>query len=526
MKRNLILFSLLLFLATGVMAIDRIYHNPVLWADCPDPDVIRVGSDFYMVSTTMHLMPGAPIMKSKDLVNWRTVGYVFHKLTDTPKYNLMGGTVYGRGQWATSLKYHQGRFYVLFSPNDKPYQSYIYTATDPAKEWTLVSRLKHFHDSSLFFDDDGRVYVFSGTGQLTELNPDLSGVKPGGVDMQLFERDSQENGLLEGSRVVKHHGHYYLLMVSWPQGKPRRQVCYRADKITGPYEKHIILEDQFAGFPYVGQGTIVDAPDNSWWGMIFQDRGGVGRVLTLSPCTWKGGWPMLGDKNGHVPLVMEKPVQGYDGGCIVSSDDFECDILGMDWQWNHNPIDRAWSLTERKGWMRLKTSRVVGNLFLAPNTLTQRMEGPGCTGEIRMDVSAMKEGDVCGLAAFNGDSGMLAVVKEDGKTYLTMVESSVQLGDADKEITHVAQKELARVELKKSIVHLKLHADFRLNQDWATFAYSTDGKGWNALGSPFKMRFDYRRLFMGTRFAIFCYATKQLGGMVDIDYFKYNKEQN
>ena len=132
------------------------FTNPLIFADVPDVDVIRVGSDYYMISTTMHLMPGGPVMRSKDLVNWETVSYVFDKLTDNSKYDLIGGTVYGRGQWASSIRYHNGKFYVLFSPNDVPYRSYIFTAEDPAGKWELLSRTQHFHDASLFFDDDGR----------------------------------------------------------------------------------------------------------------------------------------------------------------------------------------------------------------------------------------------------------------------------------------------------------------------------------------------------------------------------------
>lgn len=168
------------------------FTNPMLWADVPDPDVIRVGEYFYMVSTTMHLMPGAPVMRSRDLVNWETVSYLFDTLHDTPKYDMEQGTVYGRGQWATSLRYRDGKFYALFSPNDAPYRSYVYVTDDPAKGWTLHSRMKHFHDASLFFDDDGRAYVFSGTGRLTELEPDLSDVKTGGVDMTVFQRDAKK----------------------------------------------------------------------------------------------------------------------------------------------------------------------------------------------------------------------------------------------------------------------------------------------------------------------------------------------
>ena len=196
---------------------DGTFTNPVLWADVPDPDVIRVGNDYYMVSTTMHLMPGAPVMHSKDLVNWRTVGYIYHRLDDKPSYDLIDGTVYGRGQWATSLRYRDGEFYAYFSPNDTPFRGYVYKTKDPAGEWTLVARIPHFHDASLLFDDDGRVYMFYGSGQVRELKPDLTDVMPGGVDARVFDR-GDETGLLEGSRVIKHDGRYYVLMISWPAG--------------------------------------------------------------------------------------------------------------------------------------------------------------------------------------------------------------------------------------------------------------------------------------------------------------------
>lgn len=506
---------------------DGTFTNPMLWSDVPDPDVIRVDDNFYLVSTTMHLMPGAPVMRSKDLVNWKTVSYLFDRLTDTPNYDMEGCTAYGRGQWATSLRYHNGKYYAYFSPNDKPFRGYVYATTDPAKEkWELVSRLPHFHDASLLFDDDGRVYVYYGTGQLRELKPDLSDVQPGGVDMKIFERDSTETGLLEGSRAIKYNGKYYLLMISWPNGGKRRQVCYRADKITGPYEKKVILEADFGGFPYVGQGCIVDDAKGNWYGVIFQDRGGIGRVLTLMPCRWVDGWPMLGDENGQVPTVMEKPVQGSPAIPLVVSDDFGNKQMKINWQWNHNPIHKAWSLEERPGYLRLKTSRVVENLFWAPNTLTQRMEGPKCTASVAIDLSHMKEGDVAGFSAFNGNSGVLAILKENGKKCLTMSEQVVSLDDKSKAVTALDTKEKARVELSQDIIYLRIDGDFRPGKDIATFYYSLNGKDWTKIGSDFKMIFDYRRFFMGTKYAIFNYATQETGGYVDVDYFDYKRIKN
>lgn len=536
-KKSILLLLAISFIGTGVVEaqknkatkktvakkqVQTSFTNPVMWADVPDMSITRTGSDYYLISTTMHLMPGAPVMHSKDLVNWEMASYVFDSLTDNSKYNLIDGTVYGRGQWASSIRYRNGKYYVLFSPNDQPFRSYIYTTTNPAGKWELVSRTQHFHDASLFFDDDGRVYVFSGTGSLKELKSDLTDVKPGGVDTRVFERDSDENGLLEGSQVVKYNGKYYLLMISWPRNKPRRQVCYRADNITGPYEKKVILEDKFADFSFCGQGCIVDDTNGNWYGLIFQDRNGVGRTPLLMPCRWVDGWPMLGDENGKVPLNWASALKPYDTGKrLVESDDFSGNKLKLNWQWNHNPVSNAWSLTERKGFLRLKTSRVVDNIFAAPNSITQRMQGPKCSGVVSLDISSMKDGDVAGLSAFNGDAGVLSVVMVGNQKYLTMANNSVVLDNATKVIKNVSVDEKARVALTQNVVYLRLDGDFNLNKDLARFYYSLDNKTWTAIGGEYKMIFDYRRMFMGSKFAIFNYATKSLGGYVDVDFFKY-----
>lgn len=544
MKRiYFILAGILLMQAASVRADDyetlhmEKIQNPMLWADVPDPDVIRVGDTYYLVSTTMHLMPGAPIMTSKDLKNWETVGYIFDRLTDSPKYDLLNGTVYGRGQWATSLKYHNGKFYALLAPNERGAMgdTYIFSAEKAEGPWTIVSRMRHFHDCSLFFDDDGRVYVIYGTGEMMELKPDLSDVIEG-THQQLFQREEDEKGILEGSRMIKHNGKYYLLMIShvYAPGKHRREVCYRADNIRGPYEKQVILESEFGGFSYEAQGTIVDTPDGDWIGIIFQDRGGVGRVLTVMPCRWVNGWPMLGDENGKVPETVRPLVYGQPATAIVKSDDFSSDKLGLHWQWNHNPIDEAWSLKERPGFLRLKTNRVVSNLYLAPNTLTQRMEGPTCSGTIAIDISKMKDGDCAGLAAFNSDTGALVIKKKGKNLVLEMVEMSVTLTDLDKEVTNVEEKVIESIPLNAQLstlnaqLFLRIDADFRPvnghGRDAANFYYSIDGSQWTQIGTKdYRLNFDWRRFFMGSKFGIFCYATKKKGGYVDIEAFNYSR---
>ena len=538
MKKLLLTLAAALLLGAGAQAQIK---NPMLWADVPDPDVIRVGDTFYLVSTTMHLMPGGPIMASKDLKNWETVGYIFDKLTDSPKYDLQEGTVYGRGQWATSLKYHDGKFWALLAPNEPGSMgdTYIFTAEKAEGPWTIHSRLRHFHDATLFFDEDGTPYVFFGTGEMCQLTRDLKGVVDGSL-RHYFQREADERGLLEGTRVIKHNGTYYALLIShvYAPGRHRREVCYRTKDLNGTWEKNTVLESDFGGFSYLAQGTIVDTPEGDWYGIMFQDRGGVGRVLTLSPVRWIDGWPQLGDENGKVPETMRPYRSGMPEKGIVCSDDFSGEKLGLHWEWNHNPIDNAWSLKERPGFLRLKTNRVVPNLYLAPNTLTQRMEGPTCSGYIAMDISKMKDGDCAGLAAFNGDSGVLTIKKQGKKSVLEMSEQKVSLTDREKAVTNVEVKVIETVDLsaafksqtsksKSQIIYLRLDGDFQPgHHDVANFYFSLDGENWTKIGTEnYRMIFDYRRFFMGTKFGIFNYATKKAGGYVDVDAFVYSKSE-
>lgn len=542
------------------------FRNPVINADAPDVSVVKVADTYYMISTTMHLMPGGPIMASKDMVNWKTVSYVFDRIEDGERYNLIDGkTVYGQGQWASSIRYHMGKFWVWFTANGAPGKGFVFCADKAEGPWKLVARPPHHHDASLFFDEDGRRYLFTGGGSCTVVELDENFMpKEGGLKKKIINGadDPQERGaLLEGSSVIKHNGYYYVCMISmkWGEkGRVRREVCYRSREIDGKYEKRIILESPFESYGGVGQGCLVgdDQSDKGWWALIFQDRGGIGRVPCAMPVTWVEGWPMCGEYTGVVdnriadipednpsnnPLLDRRRYRvpsdltqshpssvGYTG-----SDEFDADKLSLYWQWNHNPIDNAWSLTECEGFMRLKTSRVVDNINIAPNTMTQRMFGPECTGAVCIDVNNMKDGDICGLAAFNGDSGVLRIVKKGSKYILQLTEENVALNQ-DKSVRTVDVKVIAEQALNlKSVkssknklskfIYLKLHGDFNPGRDMASFTYSLDGEKWQSIGREIKMSFDYRRHFMGSKFAIFNYATKSLGGYVDVDWFRVEK---
>ena len=285
-----------------------------------------------------------------------------------------------------------------------------------------------------------------------------------------------------------------------------------------PYEKKVILETPFEEYGGVGQGCIVQGHEGRWHALIFQDRDGVGRVPCLMPCTWIDGWPILGDEHGRIPNDLTLAHTTMEGIC--GSDDFASPQLSLYWQWNHNPIDSAWSLTARRGALRLTTARCVPNLFVAPNTLTQRMVGPTCSGTVCLDIRHMRDGDRAGLAAFNGDSGVLSIEKDGRTVNLVVSEQRSRFGDGHR-IVAADTVELARIPLKRGKVYLRIDGTFGRPRDLATFSYSLDGKHYHAVGQPVRMSFDYRRMFMGSKFAIFNYATKQPGGYVDVLDFSY-----
>jgi beta-xylosidase len=490
-------------------------QNPVIFADVPDMSMIRVGDTYYMSSTTMHMSPGVPIMKSKDLINWQIVSYAYDILGDVDDLNLINGkNSYGRGSWASCLRYHDGTFYVsTFSQTTG--KTYIFSTKNIEKGlWKTSSFSPSYHDNTLFFDDDGRVYLITGNNKLTlvELNTDLSGVKTGGVNQVIIENSSapsgNDSGLGEGSQLFKVNGKYYLFNITWPKGGMRTVVIHRADKITGPWEGKLALQDKG-----VAQGGIIDTPDGKWFAYLFRDFGSVGRIPYLVPVKWENGWPILGI-DGKVPDNLDLPAsKGLNPG-IVASDEFNRrkgePALPLVWQWNHNPDNKLWSVTQRKGYLRLTTGRIDTIFVAARNTLTQRTFGPECSGSTSIDISNMKEGDFAGLALLQRKFGLVGVRYNNGTKSIVMVNA--QSG---------RPVEAQSVPLKQKTVYLKAECDFRDKTDLANFFYSLDGKTWTPIGSQLKMEYSMPH-FIGYRYGLFNYATKIPGGYVDFDWFRIN----
>jgi beta-xylosidase len=488
-------------------------RNPVIFADVPDMSMMRVGDTYYMSSTTMHMSPGVPIMKSKDLVNWQIVNYAYDILDDVDELNLENGkSTYGRGTWASCIRYHQGTYYVSTFAQTTG-KTYIYSTKDIEKgPWEVKSFSPSLHDHTLFFDDDGRVYMIYGVRRLklVELSPDLTGIKPGTTEQVIIENASAPAGDnislgAEGSQLFKIDGKYYLFNITWPRGGMRTVVIHRAGSITGPWEGKLALQDLG-----VAQGGLVDTPDGRWFAYLFRDYGSVGRIPYLVPVKWEDGWPILG-VDGKVPVNLDLPASSGLIPGIVASDNFKRRRgerpLPLVWQWNHNPDNMFWSLNQRKGYLRLTTGRVDTSFVSARNTLTQRTFGPACEGSTRIDVRKMKEGDFAGLALLQRKFGQVGVKYENGSKKIVMVSAQSE-----------RPVEIESVPLSGLTVYLKAECDFRDKADTAWFSYSLDEKTWIPIGNKLKMEYSMPH-FMGYRFGLFNYAGKTPGGHVDFDWF-------
>jgi len=542
---------------------DGTFRVPLLNSDVPDVSVERVpaaendeGRDlYYMISTTMHLSPGAPIMKSYDLVNWEIVNYVFDRASDDDAFALRNGeSSYGQGQWASSLRYHDGRFYVAFNTNNLG-GSYLYTTDDVDDgAWDRIEYGRAFHDPSLFFDDadGGTPYIFYGaqTTSAVRLSDDLTAVVeeyPDIIRPADYPGADFLQGLFEGAQVQYIDGRYYIVVITWPPGEGRQVSLFRSDELLGryatadgsnPYETRSGLDSN--GF---AQGSILPVANaqggTDWWGMFFRDTFPIGRIPALIPATWTDGWPVFGrDGTVEVDGSFDKPIalpparERYERTrSVVASDDFANDAprgawtyegadddpeaafngstLDPVWQWNHAPDNRNWSLTDRDGWLRLTTGDVVTGGYRhdklegddrltwfeeARNTLSQRTFGPTQSVETTLDVSGMKDGDVAGLAVYNRDFAYAGVRRENGATTLGVVFRGQPFEtDIDQEAieSFVPGSE---VELDATApLHVKADLDFASvdGELWTTFRYSTDGVSWKPLGERTgALRFD------------------------------------
>ena len=506
------------------------YINPIVRADFPDPDVIRVGNTYYMVSTTMQLFPGATIIKSEDLVNWEYCAQPLKSLLDDDRYNLRNGkNAYAKGMWASSMKYHNGRFWLLVNGNDD--RAWLLSATDPEGEWDVRRLSRNYYDPGMLFDGD-KVYIACGYCNISmcELDADFNFIQ----EKEIIVR---ERSGLEGCHVYK-IGDYYYIYATYG-GFPSGQAAFRSKSPFGPFEEKMLVEKHYDGkINTIHQGALFEDTEGKWWTVMQEDLGAFGRFPNLLPVEWQDGWPIVAEgKRPPVSFVDKIPAPRKQNAhnsqstqnapstqstqntpsiqkVLPTSDDFSGKELGMQWQWNHNPVAGGWSLTERPGWLRLKAVSTAAELHQARGMLTQRIfadPDKASTGTIRLDVSKLKPGDRAGICIFQDPQAMIGVEKKDNKFQVFWRQDTLRVDN-----NFTPKETVAEGVEVNDIIYLRATIDYATSL--TKFYYSLDNKEWNALGGETKLSFNLN-VFVGARYGLFCYATKAAGGSADFDWF-------
>ena len=521
------------------------FTNPLFYDEFSDPDILRVGDDYYLAGTTMHTVPGLVILHSKDLVSWENISYCFDRFDfDDDAFSLKNHKeIYGQGVWAPAIRYANGQFYVFTNINGKGLQ--CYTSKDIHGPWKHHNMQGRIYDLSVLFDDDGKIYAIHGYGEVkcTELKTDMSGP----IDETERTIIPEGNAVGEGHHMYKIGGMYYLISTDYrPNG---RTLCSRSKSIWGPYETITITADETFGYhaapltqvpqgeqyrighdgtkfgipevdkdatacTNIHQGGIVEDQSGQWWALLMMDFHSIGRTVTLAPITWEDGWPMLGLEGnlGRAPRTWLKPninagVQPH--APYERSENFNGKTLGRVWQWNHNPDDNLWGL--KNGRLRLQ-SMPAEQLMWARNTLTQRVIGPKSIVTVELFTKRMKDGDVAGLGNINVPCSWIGIVK-DGKTLILRCFEQATNDTI----------EVKSGEMKSEKLWLRMVGDY--DKDCAHYEYSFDGLQYQQLGR--KMPLSYQLIsFQGSRHALFAFNFKgKNGGYAEFDNFTVEEPQ-
>lgn len=489
----------------------------MIWEDLPDLEIVRVDDTYYYTASTFHYSPGAPVLRSYDLVNWEYIGHSVPVMDSHASYNLNGSRAYVNGIWASSLRYRKSNktFYWIGCMHNAG-GGYVYTATAPEGPWTKHSSQGCYYDVGLLIDDDDKMYVAYGNSTLHVAELSADGFKQ--VRSQQVFTSPSNIGALEGSRFYKINGDYYIFVTQYANGE------YVLRSTSGPFGPYT-LQPFAVKLPYAGsgagaaphQGGIVDTQNGDWYYMAFNDAYPVGRIPVLAPITWSNGWPSVNLVNGAWGASYPFPKLPCGAGKVkprTGTDTFAEATLAHHWEWNHNPDNTKWSAGAG---LTLQTATVTNDLYAARNTLTRRTIGPTSTATMQLDYSTMQDGDVAGLAALRDSSAWIGIKRSAGAYKVAMVNNLTL--DASWN-TSSTGTEVASAPVSGGKIWLRIVANVRTDSGGgnAKFYYSTDGSQFTQLGGTFTMKREWQ-FFTGYRFGIFNYATQSLGGSVKVSSF-------
>jgi beta-xylosidase len=521
----------LLVLAAGAVAGEgeKRYTNPIIQADYSDPDVIRVGDDFYMVSSSFGHVPGLPVLHSRDLVHWELIGHALERLParqdDRPQH--------GNGVWAPSIRYHQGAFWIYYGDPDTGL--YLIKSRNAAGPWDpplLVRAAKGWIDPCPLWDDDGQAWLvhawaksrvgFNSILTLHRMSSDGTRIHDEGTTV--FDGHAH-HPTIEGPKLYKRDGWYYIFA---PAGgvKPGWQTVLRSRSIQGPYEDRVVLEQGSTAINGPHQGGWVETPAGESWFIHFQDRGAYGRIIHLQPVRWQEGWPQMGvdkDGNGIGEPVNSWPVPALPEfyASIPSSDEFSDGPMGLQWQWQAN-IDPSWSsLTASPGSLRLYALAQASpaNLWLQPNIVAQKFPAESFTVVVRMETHFFTAGERAGLIIFGSDYACLCCSATTGGL---RIEQRL-CKDAEK---GGGEEIVAAADIERQAMYLKsgISAGGR-----CSFSYSVDGIHFTAIGEEF---LAFPGKWVGARIGLFASRIGEkvdtipagITGSADFDYIHFMED--
>ncbi len=523
------------------------YSNPLFYEEFEDPDVTRVEDTYYLAGTTMHMNPAVQLMESKDLVNWKLAGYCTAKLDLGPAYRLEGGNIYGKGIWAPCIRYHDGIFYVFCNVNGAGLE--VFRSKSIYGPWER-NQLPGKHDMSVLFDDDLKkvflIYGNSAPYTIDELAADLKSV----AVPNAHKLAPQGGRMGEGHHLYKIKGTYYD--ISAIPGGAVNQVIAKAPTIDGPWTVTTMVDQESLGVPgttpsragpndrglWLHQGGMVDTPSGEWWSIIMSDHGSAGRMVSLVPITWDNDFPLMGLTGNlrKAPNTWIKPNTGFKqdpAPANVRDDKFDNANLNPNWQWNHVEDDTKWSLSEKPGVLRLH-SLPAANFYLARNTLCSRPPAPESIMTVELDTTGLLAGDTAGLGLLSTPYAWIGVAKTADGTSLQMFQGANGGGrgaggrggrggagapPASAPATAASAPAIPAGSVMNPPVHLWLRVHCNFDTDQAIFSYSSDGKQFTDLGTPFTTTFQLTT-FQGVRPGLFNYNTSgQPGGYADFDNY-------
>ena len=508
----------------------RTYRNPVLYADYSDPDVIRVGDSYYLVASSFHYSPGLPVLKSRDLVHWTILGHALPRLDFSPAYDLPGpvdfddaterfrlnpamGHRYSAGVWAPAMRFHNGRFYIYFAtPTEGVYMVSAKSAAGPWDAPVKVIDRAGLEDPCPFWDDDGNAYLVHsrvGAGPLIlhRMSADGRTVLDDG---RIIVDEPARLPVLEGPKLLKRNGYYYIFAPYGGVGEGPQAVL-RSREIYGPYEIRTVLMKGTTDVQAPHQGGYVETPSGEGWFMHFNQTGAYGRIVHLQPVQWRDDWPVIGEplegaEYGQPVQSHAMPRVGrvFPAVSLQTSDEFSSRALGVQWEWNHNPVDSLWSLSERSGYLRLK-AMPAHTLVSARNTLTQVQQGRASEMTVRLAVGAMADGQKAGLAMLGRRPSWVGVVQTAGRRKITFAFAGAETAGPDV----VSDAVLLRMSVDDELVH---------------YSYSlNDGRSFTAIGTPAQMLFSW---WKGARPALFTFNTQDSAaspGIADFDWARIER---